>query len=380
MEIIEKFSKSLAHIEALYMYINKGSFKSQCIEELEARWPSIGSKAWSDIESEASKLEPQILVGSLKHQVLRMIEDSYGKELAKEVDKRIRALSPEGFRIIVAFSKMWAQSFRTMDEDELSMAFEACLDVKGSRAVEVLWRVGLINRAHRSAISRYMPKIYVPAYVKELLEKYSHEPLPLQVDVKEALRQALTEDPLKACVAVYGLNELIDELVQVMRGLPIKSIVHKLNIKGVMKAGRPCPLIKDEIDESWKHLVIEKTSRYVDVIIKGLESLNCDVRMIYDSYMKLPLILIYRNGLQAALIFMPAILPIKQIRNFNPGVLKIALTLKLNAPPREALQLLRLSSMVCIENDKAVIHGNKGIGFLAQILKEGGLKLEVHQT
>ena len=191
MEIIEKFSKSLAHIEALYMYVNKGAFKNQCIEELEARWPGIGSKAWSDVENEASKLEPQIFVGSLKHQILRAIEDIYGKELAKEVGKRIQALSPEDFRVIVAFSKMWMQGFRTTDEDELSMALEACLGIKGSRTIETLWRVGLINRAHRSAVSRYMPKIYVPAYVKELLEKYSHEPLPLQVNVEEALHQSL---------------------------------------------------------------------------------------------------------------------------------------------------------------------------------------------
>ncbi|MHC1636705.1 MAG: hypothetical protein ACXQTU_00830 [Candidatus Nezhaarchaeales archaeon] len=380
MEIIEKFSKSLAHIEALYMYVNKGAFKNQCIEELEARWPGIGSKAWSDVENEASKLEPQILVGSLKHQILRAIEDIYGKELAKEVDKRIQALSPEDFRVIVAFSKMWMQGFRTTDEDELSMALEACLGIKGSRTIETLWRVGLINRAHRSAVSRYMPKIYVPAYVKELLEKYSHEPLPLQVNVEEALHQSLIEDPLKACVAVYGLDELIDELVQVMIGLPIKSIVHKLNIKRVMKAGKTCPLIKDEVYESWKRLIMKETSKYVDAIIKGLESSGYDAKRLYDDYMRLPLILSYRDGLQAAMIIMPAILPLKQIRNFNPGALKIALTLRLNAPPQETLQLLRLSSIAYIENDKAVIHGDKGINFLIQILKEGGLKLEVRQA
>ena len=165
-----------------------------------------------------------------------------------------------------------------------------------------------------------------------------------------------------------------------MIGLPIKSIVHKLNIKRVMKAGKTCPLIKDEMYESWKRLIMKETSKYVDAIIKGLESSGYDAKRLYDDYMRLPLILSYRDGLQAAMIIMPAILPLKQIRNFNPGALKIALTLRLNAPPQETLQLLRLSSIAYIENDKAVIHGDKGINFLIQILKEGGLKLEVRQA
>ncbi|MCS7139260.1 MAG: hypothetical protein N3F04_01485 [Candidatus Nezhaarchaeota archaeon] len=378
MNIVEKFSRSLAHIEALYMYVNRGALKNQCLEELEARWPGLGYKAWNDVEEEASKLEPQILVGDLKRYVINVIEEKYGKELAKEVNKRIQSLKPDEFRVVVAFSRLWMSGFKTTDEDELSMTLEACLNVRGKKAIEVLWRTGLINRAHRSSTSRYIPKIYVPKYVEEVLAKYSYIELRLDTNVREALEKSLAEHPLKACIAVYGLQELIDELVQAMTGLPLSSVLYKLSINGVVKAGRPCPLLREEILKWWRQLTMNVLLNCADVL-KALKTSGYIIRELYDEHMNLPLILSYRDGLRMAFIAMPAILPLKQVRNFNPGVPKIILTPKVNAPLRETLQMLRSSSIVHVSK-KVTVYGGESVEFLAQVLRSGGLELDVQQV
>ncbi|MEM4653219.1 MAG: hypothetical protein QW535_03850 [Candidatus Nezhaarchaeales archaeon] len=377
VELLKKLSNSLPHIEALYMYINRGAFKSQSLEELEARWPSISSKVWSDVENIALKYEPHILIGPFKNRILRIIEREYGDLLLKEVSKRIQSLSPEELAVIIAFSKMWIKGFKVTDEDILSTALEACLDVRGSKAVEVLWRVGIINRAHRPAISRYIPKIYVPNYVKPLLEAYSQRPLPLRVEIKEILKEALAEDPLKACAAVYETDQLVDELVQVVYSLPLKSIVHKLNIKGLMKAGRTCPLLIAEVEKAWRQILEEMFSNILNVIFKAFASLGYSCRVTYDAHMKLPIAYGYREGLEMAMIFMPAILPLSQVRSFSPGALKIVLTLNLNSPPRETMEILRLSSIVYVRGGEAQIYTNVSPDSLERLLKAGGFKVDV---
>ncbi len=378
MELIDKLSKSLAHIEALYMYVNKGSFKNQCIEELEARWSEKGIEAWNEVEKEASKLEPHILIGNLRHEIMKTIEERYGEQLASEIKRRIKLLDPTSLKVIIAFSKMWSRGFKTTDEDELSMALEACLDIRGSKAIEVLWKTGLINRAHRSAVSRYMPKIYIPKYAEKVLLMYSEEPLTLEVNIEDVLTRALAEDPLKACAAVYGVNELIDEMIQVMTGLPIKSIVHKLNIKGLMKAGKLCPLLKEKIVEAWRNVISRMLTSYADKLKRGLKPMGYEAKWTFDDHMKLPMLLCYSGGLKLAVVLMPAILPIKQLRNFSPGVAKAALTLKLNAPPRESIKMLRLSSLIHVEEGKATIYGDEEIDVVRQALEKEGLSIEVH--
>lgn len=377
MELLKKFSNSLPHIEALYMYINKGSLKSQSLEELEARWPSMASKVWSDVENEVSKYEPRILTGSLKNRILNAIEREYGDYLLNEVFRRIRSLNPKELMVVIAFSKMWFEGFRTTDEDSLSTALEACLEIRGSKAVDVLWRVGIVNRAHRHAISRYVPKIYVPNYVKPLLKSFSQKPLPLQVEVKELLKEALTEDPLKACAAVYEVDQLIDELVQVTYGLPLKSIVHKLNIKGLMKAGRTCPLMVVEVERAWRQILEEMFSDTLSNISKAFTSLSYSCRVVYDAYMKLPVAYGYRSSLEIAIIFMPAILPLNHVRSFSPDALKVVLTLNLNAPPQGAIDILRLSSIVQVRDEEAQIYTKVRSDFLVHLLKAGGFEVNV---
>ncbi len=379
LALLKKFSGSLPHVEALYMYVNRGAFKSQCLEELEARWPSIGSRAWSDVEAEASKYEPHILVGTLRRRLVEAIEEEYGDLLLKEVEKRVRALGPSELAIVVAFSKMWLKGLKTTDEDELSTILEACLGVRGPKAVEVLWRTGIINRAHRPATSRYMPKVYVPGYLKPLIERCAQGLLPLNVDVKALLEKALAEDPLKACAAVYGADQLIDELVQATLGLPIKSVLRRWNIDGLMRAGRACPLLVDEIERAWREIVEGASSRVLESLIKALTSLNYLCRAIYDAHIKLPVLYGYRDGLAMAIIFMPAILPISQVRSFSPDALKVALTYNLNVPPRESLNALRLSSIVWVRDREALIYAKEGLAVLERLLRAGGFEV-VAQT
>ncbi|MEM2724147.1 MAG: hypothetical protein QXP47_00055 [Candidatus Nezhaarchaeales archaeon] len=377
MELLKEISKSLPHIEALYMYINKGAFKSQSLEELEARWPSIASKIWSDVENIASKYEPRIFINPLKDRILNIIEREYGDSLLKEVSRRIQSLNSEELMVIIAFSKMWVEGIRVTDEDTISTALEACLDVRGSKAVEVLWRVGIVNRAHRPAILRYIPKIYVPNYVKPLLEAYSQRPLPLRVEVKELLKEALAEDPLKACAAVYGIDQLVDELVQATYGLSLKSIIYKLNIKGLMKAGRTCPLLTAEVEKAWRQILEEMFSNILNAISKAFTSLGYSCRVTYDAHMKLPIAYGYRNGLEIAMIFMPAILPLNQVRSFSPYALKVALTFDLNSPPQETMEILRLSSIVQVIDEEVQIHTNVNPDMLIRLLRAGGFKVNV---
>ncbi|MEM0320004.1 MAG: hypothetical protein QXS67_01135, partial [Candidatus Nezhaarchaeales archaeon] len=227
------------------------------------------------------------------------------------------------------------------------------------------------------AISRYIPKIYVPNYVKPLLEAYSQRPLPLQVEIKEILKEALAEDPLKACAAVYETDQLVDELVQVVYSLPLKSIVHKLNIKGLMKAGRTCPLLIAEVEKAWRQILEEMFSNILNVIFKAFASLGYSCRVTYDAHMKLPIAYGYREGLEMAMIFMPAILPLSQVRSFSPGALKIVLTLNLNSPPRETMEILRLSSIVYVRGGEAQIYTNVSPDSLERLLKAGGFKVDV---
>jgi len=373
--LLEKFSGSLPHVEALYMYVNRGAFKNQCLEELEARWPSIGPKAWSDVEAEASKYEPRILVGDLKRRVMKAIEEEYGDLLLKEVEKRVRALSPSEFAVIVAFSKLWLRGLKTTDEDELSTVLEACLGIRGSKAVEVLWRTGLINRAHRPATSRYMPKVYVPGYLKPLIEKYAQGQLPIQTSVKALLQEALAEDPFKACAAVYGTHQLIDELVQVALGLPLRSVLSRWNVRGLMKAGKACPLLADEIEKAWREIVESEFVEALKALSGALKCLNYECKVAYDAYIKLPMLYGYRDGLVMAIIFMPAILPLAHVRSFSPDALKVAFTHNLNAPPREALNALRLSSIVWARNDEVAVYAKEGLEVLEEVLKAGGFKV-----
>lgn len=359
------------------MYINRGAFKSQSLEELEARWPSIASKVWGDVESKTSKYEPHILIGPLKNQMMRAIEREYGDPLLKEVSKRIQSLNPEELMVVIAFSKIWSEGFRTTDEDVLSTILEACLSIRGSKAIEVLWRVGIINRAHRLATSRYVPRVYVPNYVKPLLESYSQRPLPLRVRVKELLEETLSGDPLKACAAVYGVDQLVDELVQAAYGLPLKSIVHKLNIKDLMKAGRVCPLMVVEVDKAWKQILEEMFSSVLKNISKAFASLGYSYRVTYDTHMKLPVIYGYSNNLEIAMIMMPAILPLSHVRSFNPDALKVVLTFNLNAPPHEAIDTLRLSSIVLVRGEEAQIYTKINSVLLVNLLRAGGFKVYV---
>jgi len=377
LALLEKFSGSLPHVEALYMYVNRGAFKNQCVEELEARWPSIGLNAWNDVEAEASKYEPRILVGDLKRRVIRAIEERYGDLLLEGVEKRVRALSPNELAVVVAFSKMWLQGLRTTDEDELSTVLEACLGVRGSKAVEVLWRTGLINRAHRPATSRYMPKIYVPGYLKPLIERYAQGQLPIQADVKALLQKALVEDPFKACAAVYGAHQLIDELVQASLGLPLKSVLYKWNIKGLMKAGKACPLLAGEIERAWREIVEGAFVEVLKALSKALKSLDYECKVVYDTYIKLPMLYGYRDGLVMAITFMPAILPLIHVRNFSPDALKAIFTHNLNVPPQEALNALRLSSIIWARGDEVVIYAKEGLEVLEEVLKAGGFKVVV---
>jgi len=375
LKLLEKFSDSLPHVEALYMYVNRGAFKNQCLEELEARWPSMGSKAWSDVEAEASKYEPRILVGDLKRRVIKAIEERYGELLLKEVERRVQALDPCELAVVVAFSKTWLQGLRTTDEDELSTILEACLGVRGSEAVEVLWRTGLINRAHRPATSRYMPKVYVPSYLKPLIERLAQAQFPVQVNVKALLEGALAEDPFKACAAVYGVDQLIDELVQMALGLPLRSVLYKWNIKGLMKAGKACPLFADEIDKAWKEIVENASAAPLKALSQSLKSLNYEYRAVYDAYMKLPILYGYREGLAVAIIFMPAILPLAHIRSFSPDALKVALTYSLNVPPWKALDALRLSSIIWVRGKEATVYAREGLEVLEGLLKVGGFEV-----
>jgi len=375
LALLRKFSDSLPHIEALYMYVNKGAFKSQCLEELEARWPSMGSKAWSDVEAEASKYEPHILVGDLKRRLTRAIEERYGDLLLKEVEKRVQALGPSELAVVVAFSKMWLQGLRTTDEDDLSTILEACLGIRGSKALEVLWKTGLVNRAHRPAVSRYMPKVYVPGYLKPLIEKYAQSPLSIETNVKALLEGALAEDPLKACAAVYGADQLIDELVQAALGLSLKSVLYKWNIKGLMKAWKTCPLLADEIEKAWREITENAFSRVLKNLSEALTSLNYEYKMTYDAYIKLPILYCYRNGLAMAIIFMPAILPLTHVRSFSPDALKVVLTYSLNVPPRETLNVLRLSSVVWAKDREVVIYAKEGLAVLIELFKAGGFEI-----
>ncbi|MEM4575969.1 MAG: hypothetical protein QW701_00755 [Candidatus Nezhaarchaeales archaeon] len=377
VELLKKFSDSLPHIEALYMYVNKGSFNIQCLEELEARWPSMGLKAWSDVEREASKYEPQILVGALKHQIVKVIEERYGELLSSEVFKRTSLLNYEELAVVVAFSKMWVQGFKTTDEDELSTALEACLGIPGVKAIEILWKVGLVNRAHIPTISKYKPRIYVPGYVKPVIEKYSQYSLPLKVEIKALLEKALIEDPLKVCVAVYGVDQLIDELVRLMVGLPLNSIMHKFNIEGIMRVGRVCPLIVDDIERAWRQILEDKFSEILNLLYRAFESLGYTYRTTYDESMKLPVTYGYSNGLRVAMILMPAILPLNHVRSFSPDAIKVVFTSNLNAPPREAMDFLRLSSIVYVANREATIYGKEGVDYLMQLLEAGGFKVDV---
>jgi len=381
LRLLEKFSGSLPHIEALYMYVNRGAFKSQCLEELEARWPSMGSKAWNDVEAEASKYEPQILVGDLKRQVIRAIEERYGDLLLREVERRVQALGPSELAAVVAFSKIWLQGIKTTDEDELSTIIEACLGTRGSKAVEVLWRTGLINRAHRPAVSRYMPKVYVPSYLEPLIEKCAQNPLPLQVNVKALLEEALAEDPFKACAAVYGADQLIDELVKVTLGLSLRSVLYRWNIKGLMKAGRACPLLTSEIEKAWREMVESTFSRTLKRLSEAFKSLNYEYIVAYDAYIKLPVLYGYSDGLVMAIIFMPAILPLAHIRSFSPDALKVIFTYNLNVPPQEALNVLRLSSIAWVRGDEeVVVYAKEGLAVLEELLKAGGLKVVVQAS
>jgi len=381
LRLLEKFSDSLPHIEALYMYVNRGAFKNQCLEELEARWPSMGSKAWSDVEAEASKYEPQILVGDLRRQVIRAIEERYGELLLREVERRVQALGPSELAVVVAFSKMWVQGVKTTDEDELSTILEACLGIRGSKAIEVLWRTGLINRSHRPAVSRYMPKLYVPSYLKPLIEKWARNPLPLQANVKALLEEVLVEDPFKACAAVYGADQLIDYLVEVTLGLPLKSVLYKWSIKGLMKAGRACPLLMSEIEKAWREILESVFSRTLKRLSEALKSLNYKYRATYDAYMKLPVLYGYRDGLVMAIMFMPAILPLAHVRSFSPDALKVIFTYNLNVPPREALNVLRLSSIVWARsNEEVVVYAEEGLAILEELLEAGGLKVVVQAS
>jgi hypothetical protein len=375
LTLLKKFSHSLPHVEALYMYVNKGAFKNQCLEELEARWPSMGSKAWSDVEAEASKYEPHILVGDLKRRVIKAIEEMYGDLLLKEVERRVRALDFGKLAVVVAFSKMWLQGLRTTDEDELSTILEACLGVRGSEAVEVLWRTGLINRAHRPATSRYMPKVYVPGYLGPLIEKLAQAQLPIQTNVKALLERALAEDPFKACAAVYGVDQLIDELVQIVLGFPLRSVLYKWNIRGLMKAGKACPLLADEIDKAWREIVEDVSSVALKALSQSLKSLNYECRVVYDAYMKLPILYGHREGLVMTIIFMPAILPLAHVRNFSPDALKVAFTHNLNVPPRRALDVLRLSSIIWARGKEALIYARNGLEVLEEVLKAGGFEV-----
>jgi hypothetical protein len=375
LALLEKFSNSLPHVEALYMYVNRGAFKNQCLEELEARWPSIGPEAWRDVEAEASKYEPHILVGDLKHCVIKTIEERHGALLLKEVEKRVQALDPHKLAAVVAFSKMWLRGLRTTDEDELSTILEACLGIQGSEAVETLWRVGLINRAHRPATSRYMPKVYVPGYLKPLIEKLAQAPLSIQTNVKALLEKALAEDPFKACAAVYGVDQLIDELVQVVLGLPLKSVLYKWNIKGLMKAGKACPLLADEIDKAWREIVESSSSAPLKALSQSLKSLNYECRAAYDIYMKLPILYGYHEGLVMVIIFMPTILPLAHVRSFSPDALKVVFTYRLNVPPKEALNALRLSSIIWARGKEVVIYAKEGLEVLEELVKTGGFEV-----
>jgi hypothetical protein len=370
--LLEKFSNSLPHVEALYMYVNRGVFKGQCLEELEARWPSIGSKAWSEVEAEASKYEPHILVGDLKRRVIRAIEERYGDLLLKEVERRIQALGPSELAVVTAFSKTWLQGLKTTDEDELSTILEACLGIRGSKAVEILWKTGLINRAHRPATSRYMPKVYVPGYLRSLIERLAQAQLPIRMNVKALLERALAEDPFKACAAVYGANQLIDELVQTALGLPITSVLHKWSIEGLMKAGKACPLLADEIEKAWREIVEDAFSETLNTLSESLKSLNYKYRAVYDVYIKLPILYGYRDGLAMAIIFMPAVLPLTHVRSFSPDALKVAFTHKLNVPPREALNALRLSSIIWARDKEVVLYAEEGLDVLEKLLKMSG--------
>lgn len=377
MELLNKFSDSLPHIEALYMYVNKGPFNVQCLEELEARWPLMGLKAWSDVEREASKYEPQILIGALKHQIVKAIEEVYGEPLSREVSKRILSLDNIELAVVIAFSKMWIQGFKTTDEDELSTALEACLGFPGTKAIETLWRVGLINRAHIPTTSKYKPRIYVPGYVKPIIEKYSQYSLPLKSDIKTLLERTLIEDPLKVCVAVYGADQLIDDLVRLIVGLPLNSIMYKLNFEGIMKAGKVCPLMVNEIEKAWRQILKDKFSEILNLLHRAFKSLGYTCRTVYDESMKLPIAYGYYNGLRVAMILMPAVLPLNHVRSFSPDANKVALTFNLNAPPRDAMNILRLSSIVHVTNEKATIYGEEGIDFLVQLLEVGGFKVDV---
>jgi len=375
LALLEKFSSSLPHVEALYMYVNRGALKNQCLEELEARWPSVGLKAWSDVEAEASKYEPRILVGDLKRRLVRAIEERYGDLLLKEVEKRVQALGPIELAIVVAFCKVWLRGLRTTDEDELSTFLEACLEVRGPKAVETLWRTGLINRAHRPAVSRYMPKVYVPSYLRPLVERLAQAQLPKQANVKALLEEALAEDPFKACAAVYGADQLIDELVQAALGLPLKSVLYRWNIRGLMKAGRACPLLAEEIERAWREIVEGAFSGVLRDLDEALRSLGYEYRVTYDAYIKLPMLYVYRDSLVMVIIFMPAILPLAHVRNFSPEALKVAFTYNLNVPPREAISALRLSSIVWVRGKEVAVYDKEGLNALEGLLEAGGFKV-----
>ncbi|RLF23242.1 MAG: hypothetical protein DRJ68_00270 [Thermoprotei archaeon] len=379
-ELVEELSKSPAHLEALYMYLNKGSFPEQCIEELELRWPGLGYRAWREVEEVLVELGPQAMCGSFRSEVLRIIEEDYGRHIAEHVRIRINGLRGSELKALVAYCKMWASDFKSTDEDEVRMAVEACVG-RGVDVVEVLRRIGLINRAHRVSTSRYVPKVYVPKYVEPILLELSERELELRLDIEDPLSSILAEDPLKACVAVYGIDEVIDELVKSMTGLSTMSLTPKLTVEGFMKAGVVCPLLRGAVQEAWRR-VVEKSTRGLTSLLRScLLSCGFSVEELLDEELKMPLTLAYGSkGLEVALCFSPSVLPVKPLMMFNPDCHKSLVVEKLNAPPREAVKFLRLTSLVRVDYSRlrAQLYCAEAQP-LKGVLEAGGLSVEVQE-
>lgn len=223
INIIEKFAVDSAKLEALSLFVHRGDY-SDYKEDFAMRYPTLPKNAiFGEIKEEFDKFgieHTHIGYETLEDKDRKLgeffdeyIKDNPSQILIKIVKKRYERLSEDEKKIVAFFAKYFDKISvfdASLTKSEGIKALEASFGIDGEEALDILCKVGILNRVSSSSkkhfySSGYVPK-YMDAFIGELKSKEIDIGFPDPKDILEKIDETEYGTPLLAYIEATLTN------------------------------------------------------------------------------------------------------------------------------------------------------------------------------